>query len=149
MDWRSESPGWLGSLDDHLFGYLDLMDWNINFGKCAECRSYAISIRQVQHASLGCGSSDTVIQTVGEVSYNYFPQLPPGVLRDGGTTCCGNCSLEIPEVKLYYFPDQTTTSCQNNQPLNITSILPSDNLNKRVHSLVASGNTAIVSGNTL
>ena len=124
------------------------MDWNKKFGQILECRSYAKAIRQGQHAFLDCGSNNTVVQTVEGVGYNYSSLLPPGVVRDD-YTCCGNCSLEIPEVRLYYFPDQTITSCQNNQTFNITSTLSSDNLNKRVHSLVANGATAIVSGYTL
>ena len=144
-DWGASPPGWLGSPEDCMFGYSDLRDWNINFGQSLECRSYAKAIRQGQHAFLDCGSNNTVIEGV---SYNYSSQLPPGVVRDD-YTCCGNCSLEIPEVRLYYFPDQTITSCQNNQTFNITSTLSSDNLNKRVHSLVANGATAIVSGYTL
>ena len=147
-DWGASPPGWLGSFEDQMFGYSDLIDWNKNFGQSVECRSYAKAIRQGQHAFLDCDSNTTVIQTVEGVSYNYSSQLPPGVMRDD-YTCCGNCSLEIPEVRLYYFLDQTITSCQNNQTFNITSTLSSDNLNKRVHSLVANGATAIVSGYTL
>ena len=145
MDWT----GWLGSLDDRLYGHRDLMDWNTNFGQSSECKSYAKAMRQDQHAFLGYGGSDTIIQTVGESSCNYSPQLPPGVLRADNTTCCGNCSLKIPEVKLYYFPDQTITSCRSNQTFDINSVSPSDDSNKEDHSLAASRNTAIVSGYTL
>lgn len=148
-DWGEEDPGWLSSFDDYLFGYPDLMDWNINFGQSLECRSYAKAIRQGEHTFSGCDSSNTISPTVGGVNYDYSSQLPPGVVRDDDTTCCGNCSLEIPEVRLYYFPDQTTTSCRSNQTFNTTSILSSFGVRKRVHSLIADGDTAIVSGHTL
>ena len=149
-DWGGDDSVWLGSFDDYLFGYPDLMDWNTNFGQSLECRSYAKAMRQGQYIFSDCGSSNTVIQTVGGVNYDYPSQLPPGVVREFDSeytgTCCGNCSLRIPEVRLYYFPDKTTTSCQNNQTSNITS---SHNLRKRVHSLIVDENTAVVSGHTL
>lgn len=151
-DWGADGPdgaGWLSSLDDYLFGYPDLMDWNINFGQSRECRSYAKAIREGGHTFSACDRSDTIIQTVGGANYDNSSNLPPGVVRGDGTTCCGNCSLEIPEVRLYYFPDQTVTGCQTNQTFNTTSISSSYNIRKRVHSLIADGNTAIVSGHTL
>lgn len=152
-DWVSGDPFWLSGSDDTMFGYPDLMDWNSNFGRSPECRSYANAMSQGQYTFADCGSSNTVIQTAGGVNYDYPSQIPPGVIPtfdiDYPVTCCGSCSLEIPEVRLYYFPDQTNTSCQNNQTSNITSILSSNSLRKRVHSLVANGGVAIVSGHTL
>ena len=157
-DWGADDdPGWQNSFDDYLFGYPDLMNWNINFGQSPECRSYAKAMRQGQYKISDCGTSNTVIQTIGGVQYGYPSQLPPGVVRDYNIdfndtigTCCGDCSLEIPEVRLYYFTDQTIINCQNNQTSNTTSVLSSySSLGKRVHSLVADGDTAIVSGHTL
>lgn len=153
VDWGSEGPGWQDSQDDLMFGNQDLMDWNINFGQSPECRSYAKAMGQGQYTFSDCGSSNTIIQTIGGVKSDYPSQLPPGVVRDYGYgsagTCCGNCSVEIPEVRLYYFPDQTTTNCKDNQTSNNTSILSSQNLKRRMHSLVADGDTAVISGHTL
>ena len=152
-DWGASGPGWLASFDDQMFGSSNLVDWNTNFGQSPECRSYAKAMRQGQYTFSDCGSSNTVIQTVGGVNSDYPSQLPPGVVQqyndDYTGTCCGNCSLEIPEVKVYYFPDPTTTSCPNNQTSNTTSNFSSHDLRKRVHSLVADGDTAVVSGYTL
>ena len=144
---------YLSAQSAYLFGYIYPVDWNTNFGQSPECRSYAKAMSQGQYTFSDCGSSNTVIQTARGVNTNYPSQLPPGVVQgfdiDYIYTCCGSCSLEIPEVRLYYFPDQTNTSCQNDQTSNITSTLSSSSLRKRVHSLVADRGTAIVSGHTL
>ena len=152
-DWGNEDTAWLSDLEYYIFGYPELVDWNKKFGQSPECRSYAKAMRQGQYTLSDCGSRNTVIQTVEGLTYDYPPQLPPGIVRDDGpyetVSCCGNCSLAIPEVRVYYFPDQTASSCQTNQTSNINSTLSSHDLRKRVHSLVADGNTAIVSGYTL
>lgn len=122
-------------------------EWAINFGQSPECRSYAEAMRQGQYTLLGCGSSKTVVQTAGD----YPSQFPPGIERyfspDEGT-CCGDCSIEIPEVRLYYFPEKNT-DCYYNQTSNVTTTLPAQNLEKRIHSLVFDGSTVVVSGHTL
>ena len=107
----------------------DLSNWAINFGQSPECRSFAESISQEKYTFSGCGKyADPSLQ------------IPPGVLRYAGhaTTymCCGNCSLDIPEVRLYYFPDKTSIDCQNNKTSNSTSSLTAQS-------------TAMVSGLTL
>ena len=130
----------------------DMMDWIVGFGQSPECRSYADAMSQGQYTFSDCGSSNTVIQTAGGSDFSYPLQIPPGVVRqfspDYQGTCCGNCSLDIPEVRLFYFPD-TNTNCQHNQTSNVTSTVPAPNLEKRIHSLVANGSTAVVSGHTL
>ena len=100
-----------------------------------------------------CGSRDKVIQTAGGLDSFYSSQIPPSVERYsypdqlGWGTCCGNCSLDVPEVRLYYFPDESTVC--DNRTINNTSALPARDLEKRIHSLVADGSTAVVSGHTL
>ena len=129
-----------------------LLDWDINFGQSPECRSYAEAMSQGQYTFSGCGSSSLVVEA-GQDSGDPPPQIPPGVARfaghDSWYTCCGNCSLDIPEVRLYYFPDKISIDCHNNKTSNSTSSLLAQNLRKRVHSLVADGSTAVVSGHTL
>ncbi|KAL9066670.1 MAG: hypothetical protein Q9161_007429 [Pseudevernia consocians] len=77
--------------------------------------------------------------------------MPPGVnqfLAEEHTfTCCGNCSLQIPQVRLFYFPDEINVDCQSNQTSNLTSVTSAP-VQKRVHSLVANGSTAVISGYT-
>ena len=152
-DWGANVPGWLASFDDYAFGFPDLMDWNIKFGQSPECKSYAKAMRQGRYTFSDCGISNTIIQTVGGVNFDYPSQLPAGIVRQYDRyytdTCCGSCSLEIPEVRVYYFPDQRTTSCHNNQTSNTTSNSSSYDLRKRVHPLAADGDTAVFNGNTL
>ena len=131
------------------FGYPELEDWGISFGRSPECRSYANALKKGQYTFSGCGSSNKVVPTDG----SYSSQFPPGIVRhfpphpeDG--TCCGDCSLDIPEVRIYYFPDKTN-NCHHNQTSNVTSTLPARNLEKRIHSLIVDGSTAVVSGHTL
>lgn len=120
-----------------------LVNWDRNFGQSPECRSYADAMRKGQYTFSGCGSKDIVIQSAADFGFDFdYPlQIPPGLARfftsDYRGTCCGNCSVVIPEVRLYYFPDKTN-SCHDNQTSNFTST-----------SLIAVGSTAILSGYTL
>ena len=135
-------------------GDTGLVDWDRNFGQSPECRSYAEAMRKGQYTFSGCGSKDTVIQSTADSGFDFdYPlQIPPGLARyftsDYWGTCCGNCSLVIPEVRLYYFPDKTT-NCHDNQTTNFTSTSPARNLEKRAHSLIADESTAVLSGYTL
>lgn len=141
---------WSDDIDDNL----DLGDWIVGFGQSPECRSYAEAMNKGQYTFSNCGSSNTVIQTVGglDLNFSYPSQIPPALVRyespDEYATCCGNCSLDIPRVRLYYFPDKST-DCYQNQTSNITSTLSVQNLEKRIRSLVANGSIAVVSGHTL
>ena len=141
--------GWwhndVDSVDDPI-----LASWNINFGQSPECRSFAEAWDLGQYTYSNCGSSNTVTQTVDDW---LLPQVPPGVPRyfdpEYQGTCCGNCSLDVPAVRLYYFPDKASIDCYNNQTFNGTSALTARGLEKRVHSLIANGSTAIINGHTL
>ena len=131
-----------------------LRDWNINFGQSPECRSYAEAISSGKYTFSECGGSNTVISATPGVSWDYPSEIPPGLVRDmdGLFTCCGNCSLNIPAVRLYYFPSKSAMDCHNNQTYqrsNLTSIVSAEHLEKRFHWLVANGSTAVISGNTL
>ena len=107
--------GWLGDLD--LFPRL--RDWNLNFGHSPECRSYAEAMSSGKYTFSECGGSNTVISTSAGVSGDYPLEIPPGLVRLFGSnsteTCCGNCSLNIPAVRLYYFPNKSTIDYHNNQ----------------------------------
>ena len=127
--------------NDGYDGPPDLSNWIVSFGQSPECRSYA-EAGPGQSTFSDCGASNTVFQTPGDWNSSYSSQIPPSVWRYFSPTywgsCCGNCSLDIPEVRLYYFPDKTT-NCHHNQ----------SSLEKRMHSLIANGSTAVVGGNTL
>ena len=131
------------------------VDWAVSFGRSPECRSYAQAYGSGRYTISGCGDQNTIISTTsGMVEGGNMPtQLPPGIVRwfsseDTGF-CCGNCSLDISEVRLYYFPDKTTPDCEHNETSNSGSILSGRSLKKRVHSLIDDGSIAIVSGHTL
>ena len=149
-----EDEGWEGD----LYMFPRLRDWNINFGQSPECRSYAEAMSSGKYTFSECGSSNTVISTSPGLSWDYPSEIPPGLVRlfKGffEETCCGNCSLDIPAVRLYYFPNKSTIDCHNNgtfeyQKANLTSVVSAGHLEKRVHSLIANGSTAVISGNTL
>ena len=128
--------------------------WVVNFGQSPECRSYAEAMSRGQYTFSECGSRNTVIQTAGGLGFDYPSQIPPSVARYfypddelGQGTCCGDCSLDTREVRLYYFPDQTVVC--DNQTTNTTSTLPARSIGKRIRSLIPDGSIAIVSGHTL
>ena len=128
--------------------------WGTNFGQSPQCRSYAEAMGRGQSTFSDCAISNTTIQTDGGLPAIYLLHNMPGLIRyfDIGDTdgrCCGNCSLDVAEVRLYYFPDKSIVNCHNNQTSNFTSSLPARSLEKRVHPLVASGSTVVVSGHTL
>ena len=148
------NDGWLGDVDI----IPRLRDWDINFGQSPECRSYAEAMSSGKYTFSECGGRNTVISTSAGVSWDYPSEIPPGLVRwfdwVDTATCCGNCSLDIPAVRLYYFPNTSTIDCHNNQTSeyqrpNLTSVVSAGHLEKRVHSLIANGSTAVISGHTL
>lgn len=150
-----EHDAWL---DGYAPVLLRLGDWDTNFGQSPECRSYAEAMSSGKYTFSECGGSNTVISTTAGVSYDYPSEIPPGVVRQFygflNGTCCGNCSLDIPVVRLYYFPNKSNIDCHNNQTSeyqrpNLTSVVSAGHLEKRVHSLIANGSTAVISGHTL
>ena len=131
------------------------IEWQTHFGRSPECKSYAQAFDRGQYTASNCGSGNTSVHPIANKgSFDDYPmQIPPGVLRywtaDIFYSCCGNCSLEISEVRLYYFPDGTATECSHNQTSNFTSLLSTGKPGKRVQSLVGDGSIAVVSGHTL
>ena len=132
-------------------------DWDSGFGHSPECKSYAeVWQRGGQYTISNCGSSDTVIQAAAPSDGIALPtQVPPGVLRAIPATphevyeCCGNCSLNVPEVRLYYFPDNATPLCERNQTTNSTAVIFPREIDRRVQSLIQTGSIAVLSGHTL
>lgn len=128
------------------------LDWRRNFGRSPDCRSYAQAYSgKSQYTFTGCGSSKTVIP-LGPGS-NYPSQIPPGLVQRFSNeyidTCCGNRSLDILELRLYYFPDRTVGDCHYNQTTNQTYTSSAASLAKRMQSLVGDGSIAVISGHTL
>lgn len=131
-------------------------EWLSGFGHSPQCTSYAEVWRNGgQYTFSNCDASNAIVQSKEKGLAGSLPsQLPPGVVRKRGFdyyTCCGNCSLQIPEVRLYYFPDSAIGHCGNNQSASNSSgsTLVRNSLGKRVESVVNRGSTAILSGHTL
>ena len=108
-------------------------DWNLNFGRSPECKAYAQREEQGGQWDLaGCPAGDDVepvrMPAVTSVDPYQQPawgsacdrqfsawallptQLPPGIVQYKSDydcqTCCGNCTIEVPEFRLYYFQDE-------------------------------------------
>lgn len=125
--------------------------WLDYFGHSPECRSYARANWDGQYTFPECGNSSTVFQGYG--NSGLPSQIPPGVQRyfspEYTGFCCGNCSLDLSELRLYYFPDSTVTDCHSNKSFNNISVSSPGNLVKRVQSLAGDGSIAVVDGHTL
>ena len=127
-------------------------EWLLSFGRSPQCRSYATEYGNSVFTISGCGDQNTVIRY--QDYYGGYPtQIPPSVVRrippEYYALCCGNCSLDLSEVRLYYFPDSSTPNCQYNQTSNSSSMLSGQSPEKREHSLIKSGSIAVTSAYTL
>ena len=144
---------WVGGMMTGILG-----TWAASFGRSPECTSFAQAFRNSRYTFSDCGSRNTIFSTQvfwdwGD-SFGYPPQIPPGLARyyDGyemSSTCCGDCTLDFSELRLYYFPDGNSTDCQYNGTSNSTSAFTVGNLGKRMQSLIPDGSTAIVGEHTL
>ena len=81
-------------------------EWTKNFGRSPECRSYAKAYQEKSQLTLsGCPNN----AAVSAYQDGLLPsQLPPGIIRHHEFDwwhCCGNCSLDVPQVRLFFFPD--------------------------------------------
>ena len=134
--------------------------WYTIFGRSPQCTSLAQAYSRGQITLSNCGDRETVIKTDLWSDRHNEPdpadisslQQPPGVLREFSMnylgTCCGNCTVDISEGRLYYFPDSTRTDCSSNATFNST-FLSARNPEKGVESIITNANIAVVSGNTL
>lgn len=129
-------------------------EWKAGFGHSPECSSYAnVWENQGKYTFSNCGSNDAVVPA----SLGIFlpPQIPPGVLRQipfQVYKCCANCTLDVPEVRLYYFRDETGNN--NNCPINKTpssqnTVTTAPNEKRAISILNEKSNIAVVSGYTL
>lgn len=130
---------------------LEAREWLTAFGRSPECKSYAEAHRsEGQYTFSDCGGENTIIQA--SEGFSLPTQIPPGVVdrfRPLDYACCGNCTLMVPEVRLFYFPDQEAPQCES-QPPNSSAIQPAKAIKKRVQPLNnTGGSTAVLSGHTL
>lgn len=98
-----------------------------------------------------CGGNDAVVPASEGI---FLPdQIPPGVLRQipfQVYECCGNCTLDVSEVRLYYFRDVmgNSSDCQANQTLRSQTTSSAASNEKRGNAISAGSSIAIVSGYT-
>ena len=137
-------------------------EWLTGFGRSPECRSYAsVWSNTGVYTFTGCGTNDaTVSQQTSDVM-STLSEIPPGFLRHHEVatpwTCCGNCSFEVQQVRLYYFPDENASAyCKSiGIPMignNSSSIFGSPTTNAsltRIGKRASTDSVAFLSGQTL
>ena len=148
---------YLRAQGDLFLGDYPTDHWYTSFGRSPQCTSLAQAYSRGQFTLSNCGNNDTVMNA-DFVSHPTDPgqipslQQPPGMLRQFNMnyvgTCCGNCTPDISEGRLYYFPDNTSSDCSSDKTYNST-LLSAGNLEKRAQSIIANASIAVVSGNTL
>lgn len=140
------------------FGQPDYVQtWASYFGRSPECSSFARAYSENLYTFSDCGSSNTVFSTQqfwdDSDSFGYPPQIPPGLLRRYNEfytdTCCGTCTLDFSELRLYYFPEGNSTDCRPNGTSNSSLASTAGNLRRRMQSLIPDGSTAVVGEHTL
>ena len=127
-------------------------EWLSGFGRSPECRSYAQVSNNSAYTLSGCGYQSSVF--AGSNLASAESQIPPGIKRqydpDNDAFCCGECDLIIRELRLYYFPEETSPGCVHNQTLNKTSAPPAAlSLGARAVSSIGDGSVAVLSGQLL
>lgn len=126
-------------------------DWQTKFGRSPECKSYAEVWPKGKYTFSGCGTNDAVVPASGGVLYPS--QIPPGLWRKHQFQtwqCCGNCTLEIPEVRLFYFPDPASNEyCKSRNVTSGASNVSMTALVRRAPADAVGVVTAVTSGYTL
>lgn len=126
-------------------------DWTKGFGRSPECRSYAHAYQHKDQLTLSGCPNDAVVSAY---QTGKLPsQLPPGVLRRRGFDwwqCCGNCSLNVPQVRLFYFPDPDAASyCAGRKNASTSAGNATHPITKRAQSSVPGATTIVTMGQTL
>ena len=134
------------------FAYNWPEQWRTNFGRSPECKSYAEAWQhRDQYTFSGCGTNDAVVPASTGI---FLPsQIPPGVINIipfGSFECCGNCSLDVPEVRLYYFPDaEDSDYCTSRNVSGGLGNHTTTTIEKRAPTGLGSLSTTVLSGYTL
>lgn len=128
------------------------LEWQTGFGRSPECRSYAQAWEKRggggEFTFSNCGSNNAVVTAAQGVALDS--RIPPGVLNQipfQVYECCGNCSVDALEVRLYYFPDETASTSCSNQTLH--KFNNSTEPAKKQPQPLPGGSIAILSGYTL
>ena len=137
-------------------------EWLTGFGRSPQCRSYASVWHETGvYTFTGCGTNDATISQQTSDYVSTYSEIPPGFLRHHEVaafwTCCGNCSFQIQEVRLYYFPDENASAYCHSKGIpmigdNSSSSLASPSINAsftRIAKRAATDSLAFLSGQTL
>lgn len=131
--------------------------WLMGFGRSPECRSYAsVWLETGVYTLSGCGTKDATVSQQTSDLLSTFSEIPPGVLRHQAFDtweCCGNCSFEVQEVRLYYFPDEDASAYCHSKGIpmignNSSKSLGSPTKNASL-TRVGADSLAVLSGQTL
>lgn len=131
-------------------------EWKAGFGHSPQCTSYAeVWKKGGQYTFTDCGSNNAVVQASEGIQLPS--QIPPGVLRSipfQVYECCGNCTLDVGRVKIFYWGDESNNSTGRSQINDIsnkvdpssTVSLSADLNEKRAEGVL---DIAIINGYTL
>lgn len=148
-------------------GFYGPTGYEISFGRSPECTSYVQHVQNDIPMSLsGCGPNSSA--TIGthlaasqRLSGNFPKHLPFGIAknygRDEAVYCCGSCYMEVDEIRVLYFPDESIRPCsqsdwnpttEHHTTNSITS--NSHGFHPRAHSLLGNGSRiAVLDGYTM
>lgn len=132
--------------------------WGSSFGRSPECTAFADAADPGVGNNFLASVSAPVLQgcpnnATGSLA-PWESYMPPGILRTNGPhyfDCCDGCTLNVPRVRVLYFPDPSAPSCNTTNVTNssviLSSVLPtsSGKHQERAETPV----TAVYSGYTL
>ena len=89
------------------------VEWQSGFGRSPECNSYAQAYKNRGQYTFSACPADNV--PISARAAGYHPsQLPAAIFRqriDQIYECCGDCSLLVQQVRLFYFPEKNSSYC--------------------------------------
>ena len=168
-------PGYLAGREDYFDYMPPKNDYQMSFGRSPECKYYAQHFVKNNYPGYfpdskqpAGGDYNPIITPSGSLTFSncgsdqtqdsrYY--TPPGVSNSvvgmGGPGydyyCCGDCSLNIDEIRLLYFPGPKTSNCSINHSLTSSSSIvhaTSNKLDRRGASLLTNGSIFVSDGHT-
>ena len=127
----------------------ELPTWLSSFARSPECTSYAQFLEDLNNVTATTSVSlpaPTLSGCPSKIT-NWEAYIPPGVMAMWGGEyfyCCGYCVLNVPRVRVIYFPDPSAPPC-NQAKSTYDNITASASLPTQT----ARGSTAVYEGYTL
>ena len=175
---ESAQPGYLKNRGRHGNYWPPATDYQHSFGRSPQCKSYAHHFVETFDVSSAASTTHAknvrrddwkpVITPEGPLTFSNcatsLPQrpeyyTPPGVSNTivgwGGPGydyyCCGDCSLDVSEIRLLYFPGPTASNCSMGRGSTSPSTVfesSSKKVENRAASLLTNGSVLIADGYT-